>query len=221
MADEAKPSNPGLVLSAPRSQDGTERLTAAKLRALPWPRAIRKSGLQLTIDDSYAVGELIVETIHGGARDTHKSRKQWSLRRIQQEILPEASFATLARCVQTYEACRNLGLEPPLGDVRVGHLLSLNHLNVRRQRQLIQKVEGQRLSVEALRSATGRDASSRRRKPEIVKAVSYLSKHDLMEGLDLCENYSAAERRKLLRTIATLRRQLEKVEKHLVNHRGG
>ncbi len=198
-----------------------DRLTSAKLKALPWPKAIRKAGLQLTIDDSYAVGELIVETIHGGARDTHKSRKQWSLRRIQQEVLPEASFATLARCVQTYEACRNLGLEPPLGDVRVGHLLSLNHLNVRRQRQLIQKVEGQRLSVEALRNATGRDSTSRRRKPEIVKAVGYLAKHDLMEGIDLCATYSASERRKLLRTIGSLRRQLEKVEKHLVTHRNG
>lgn len=211
-------SNAALATSAPTLGEG-EQLTVAQLRALPWPRAIRKAGLQLTIDDSYVVGKLIVESIHGGARDTHKSRKQWSLRRIQTEILSEASFATLARCVQTYEACLRLKLEPPLGDVRVGHLLSLSHLDLRKQRQLIQRVEGQRLSVEALRSATGRNSSSRRRKPEIVKVVSFLAKQDLMQGLDLCERYSASERRKLARAIAALRRQLERVEKRLTGRR--
>lgn len=215
MAYVGKTSSNGASAQGPARVAEGERLTVAQLKALPWPRAIRKSGLQLTIDDSYVVGRLIVESIHGGARDTHKSRKQWSLRRIQSQILPEASFATLARCVQTYEACRKLKLEPPLGDVRVGHLLSLSHLDVRKQRQLIQRVEGQRLSVEALRSVTGRSESSRKRKPEIVKVVSILEKHDLMQGLDLCERFSSQQRRKLARAIGSLRRQLERVEKRL------
>lgn len=193
----------------------TAPLTAARLRHLPWPRAVRESSQQLTIDDSYEVGRLIVETIHGGSRNTRKSRKQWSLRRLQQEVLTEASFATLARCVQTYEICKRLGLEPPLGDVRVGHLLSLSHLDVRRQRQLLRQIAGQRLSVEALRSATGRKGPPRRRTPRIVKAVGYLAKCDLMDGIDACREWTARDRRRLAQSIGSVLRQLERVARRL------
>src|SRR5690606_7681214 len=129
-------------------------------------------------------------------------------------------FATLARCVQTYEACRALDLAPPLGDVRVGHLLSLTHLNLRRQRQMIQRVEGQGLSIEALRVAAGRTGPGRRRKPGIVKAVVSLSKYDLMDGIEQCESLSASERRKLAQSIGELRKQLAQVEKRLVRSNG-
>ena len=107
------------------------------LRDLPWPSAVLDSRAQLTADDTYAVGRLIVEAIHGGERDTQKSRKEWSLRRLQQEVLTHASFATLARCVQTYETCRALGVAPPLGGVRAGHLLNMNHLSLTKQRALL------------------------------------------------------------------------------------
>lgn len=182
-------------------------------RSLPWPTAVEDPALQLSADDTFEVGRLIVEVIHGGSRNTHKSRKAWSLRRIQKHILRGASFATLARCVQTYETCRRLDLRPPLGDVRAGHLLNLANVGPAKQRMLLRKVGKQGLSVEQLRQSTGRTGQgTRRRQPSIIKALEWLGQHRLLDDLEGLSDLSRAEKKRVGRQIVQLREELKAVE---------
>jgi hypothetical protein len=191
-------------------------VTAAKLRSLPWPEAILDRSLQLSADDTYRVGQLIVEQIHGGERNTQRTRKEWSLRRIQQHVLRRASFATLARCVQTYETCRSLGMEPPLGDLRAGHLLNMTHLNRSRQKQLIERVGKQGMSVQALRQKTGRVAGQgRKRTPGFLRAISALGKQDLLADIEQLAQMDRVEARRLAAQLVVLQEQLKQVQKQL------
>ncbi len=138
------------------------------------------------------------------------------MRRIQQQVLGEASFATLARCVQTYETCRGLGLQPPLGDVRAGHLLGLAHVRPAKQRMLLRRVDEQRLSVEQLRQSTGRAGQrTRRGKPAVIKALDALRKHNLLEDVDSLQDLPRAEGKKVRQQVAQLRQELLTLEKQL------
>src|SRR5690606_37556294 len=160
------------LVSGQRSSEATDwkRLSRAELLALPWPSALLDVAAHLSADETFEVGRLIVEVVHGGERNTQKSRKPWSLRRLQKEVLQAASFATLARCVQTYETCRALSLAPPLGDVRAGHLLQLAHAPRAKQRHWLRQVDREGLSVEQLRETTLRTGRvTRPRKPGVVK----------------------------------------------------
>ncbi len=192
---------------------------AQALRELPWPPAVLDAHAQLTADDTYSVGRLIVEVVHGGERDTQKSRKEWSLRRLQQEVLTNASFATLARCVQTYETCRLLGVAPPLGGVRAGHLLNMSHLSVAKQRALLAQVDRQSLSVQQLRCKTGRlPGQGRRRKPGVMKALTALEKQDLLADIEQLASIDRGEGKRLNQAVAQLQQQLREVRRHLRKH---
>jgi hypothetical protein len=191
-------------------------LTRAELSRLPWPTALLDATAQLTADETFEVGRLIVEVVHGGQRNTRKSRKPWSLRRLQREVLSAASFATLARCVQTYETCRSLGLEPPLGDVRAGHLLQLTHAPRSKQRHWLRQVDREGLSVEQLRETTLRTGRvTRPRKPGVVKALAALQRQSMLEGLDELSLLPRAEVRKLSKHVHQAKAQLKQVEKAL------
>lgn len=191
-------------------------LSRAELLALPWPSALLDVAAQLTADETFEVGRLIVEVVHGGERNTRKSRKPWSLRRLQKEVLRAASFATLARCVQTYETCRALGLEPPLGDVRAGHLLQLAHAPRAQQRHWLRQVDRQGLSVEQLRETTLRTGRvTRSRKPGVVKALAALGRQSMLDGLDELSSLPRAEVRKLSKHVHEAKAQLRQVEKAL------
>lgn len=196
--------------------DTWQPMTRTELLSLPWPPALLDASAQLTVDETFEVGRLIVEVVHGGQRNTRKSRKPWSLRRLQKEVLRAASFATLARCVQTYETCRALGLEPPLGDVRAGHLLQLGHAPVAKQRHLLKQVGREGLSVEQLRETTLRTGRvTRPRKPGVVKAIAALQRQSLLDGLDDLAQLPRAEVRKLSKQVHQAKEQLKQVQRVL------
>ena len=90
----------------------TNNLTDKRIRKLPWPDAFLQAQA-LTTNDSYRVGELLVEQVYDSQRDANRSPKASSLRKIQSNALPEVSVSTLLRCIQVYETCRNLGMKPP------------------------------------------------------------------------------------------------------------
>jgi hypothetical protein len=192
------------------------KLTALKLRSLPWPEALNARGARLTMDETYRVGKLIVDVVYGGNRSSDKSRKTWSLRRLQEQVLENASFATLARCVQTYEACRQLGLKPPLQGVRAGHLLNMTHLNRSEQRRMMDRVGRNGLSVQQLREATGRlQGQGRRRKPGVVRALRALNQQELLEDLDLLDGMQRVEMRRLGKQLTRVQEALTLVQREL------
>lgn len=192
------------------------KLTAIKIKALPWPEALQQRGSRLTMDETYRVGKLIVDVVYGGTRNANKSRKTWSLRRLQEQVLQNASFATLARCVQTYEACRELGLKPPLKGVRAGHLLNMTHLNRNQQKRLMDRVGKNGLSVQQLREATGRvQGQGRRRKPGFVRALNALNNHDLLEDLDMLDSVERTEMRRLVKQVNRVQDALKRVQREL------
>lgn len=191
-------------------------LAPSELLRLPWPRALLDTSAQLSADETFEVGRLIVEVVHGGRRNNRKTRKPWSLRRLQREVLSAASFATLARCVQTYETCRNLGLEPPLGDLKAGHLLQMVHAPADLQRQWVEQVGKEGLSVEQLRESAARTGRvTRARKPAVVRAIAALHKQSLLEGLDDLGGLSRSEARKLSKQVHLAKEQLKQVERAL------
>ncbi len=191
-------------------------LTRVELSRLPWPPSLLDAHAQLSADETFEVGRLIVEVVHGGERNTRKTRKPWSLRRLQKEVLQVASFATLARCVQTYETCRSMGLEPPLGDLRAGHLLQMVHAPLDQQRSWVEQVGRDGLSVEQLRENAGRTGRvTRARKPAIVKAIAALHKQPILEGLADLGELPRSEARKLSKQVHQAKEQLKQVERAL------
>lgn len=203
-ADEADPAAPWRPLSR------------GELLELPWPAALLNTAAQLSVDETFEVGRLIVEVVHGGQRNTRKSRKPWSLRRLQREVLRAASFATLARCVQTFETCRSLGLQPPLGDLRAGHLLQLGNVPASKQRRWLKQVDRDGMSVEQLRESTLRTGRvTRFRKPAVVKAIAALRRQSLLDGLDELGELPPAEVRRLSRQVQLAKEELKQVERAL------
>jgi hypothetical protein len=67
------------------------------------------------VADCYRVGELILENLDW--TDT-RGRQEWSLRRLQAEVLRAASVSTLSRCVRVYRIAKDLflTLAPPASD---------------------------------------------------------------------------------------------------------
>jgi hypothetical protein len=162
------------------------------IRELPWPDAFLQAQA-LTTNDSYRVGQLLVERVYESRRDANRSPKPSSLRKIQSNALPEVSVSTLLRCIQVYETCRTLGMKPPWTYVRAGHLFRVANLPKPQQRQLLSRVEKEGWTVARLqqeidklkgsRLPDGRRPSGRRRLPGFVKALQALSKHSLLDGL--------------------------------------
>jgi hypothetical protein len=195
--------------------------TDKQIRQLPWPDAFLQAQA-LTTNDSYRVGQLLVERVYDSQRDANRSPKPSSLRKIQSNALPEVSVSTLLRCIQVYETCRTLGMKPPWRYVRAGHLFRVANLSKTQQRQLLSSVEREGWTVARLqqeidklkgnRLTNGRRPSGRRRLPGFVKALQALSKHSLLDGLKQAEELDANKLRQLGRQIARTQTELNKVQ---------
>jgi hypothetical protein len=191
------------------------------IRELPWPDAFLQAQA-LTTNDSYRVGQLLVERVYESRRDANRSPKPSSLRKIQSNALPEVSVSTLLRCIQVYETCRTLGMKPPWTYVRAGHLFRVANLPKPQQRQLLSRVEKEGWTVARLqqeidklkgsRLPDGRRPSGRRRLPGFVKALQALSKHSLLDGLKQAEELDPTRLRQLARQIARTQTELVKVQ---------
>jgi hypothetical protein len=195
--------------------------TDKNIRDLPWPDAFLQAQA-LTTNDSYKVGQLLVERVYESRRDANRSPKPSSLRKIQSNALPEVSVSTLLRCIQVYETCRTLGMKPPWTYVRAGHLFRVANLPKTQQRALLTRVEKEGWTVARLqqeidklkgsRTPDGRRPSGRRRLPGFVKALQALSKHSLVDGLKQAEELDPARLRQLARQISRTQTELVKVQ---------
>lgn len=202
--------------------------TDKQIRQLPWPDAFLQAQA-LTTNDSYRVGQLLVERVYDSQRDANRSPKPSSLRKIQSNALPEVSVSTLLRCIQVYETCRTLGMKPPWRHVRAGHIFRVANLTKTQQRQLLSNVEKDGWTVAKLqqeidklkgsRLVNGRRPSGRRRLPGFVKALQALSKHSLLDGLRQADELEASKLRQLVRQIARTQTELNKVQTALKKKR--
>ena len=197
----------------------TKQLTAASIRSLPWPRAVWFPNQTLTGEDAYKVGELIVERVYGGERDTTRGRKQWSLRQLQAQVLHATSPATLVRSIQTYETAKRLGLKPPWRHIETGHLVRVAPLSVAQQKKLLRAAETQGWSVQQLaqkvRKLRGATNQGRRPSPGVVRAIEGLDRKELLSHFERIEELGAAKRRALLKRVAALQEELKTVQKQL------
>jgi hypothetical protein len=196
-------------------------ITAKNIRQLPWPDAFLQAQA-LTTNDSYRVGELLVERVYESRRDANRSPKPSSLRKIQSNALPEVSVSTLLRCIQVYETCRDLGMKPPWAFVRAGHLFRVASLPKAQQRQLLARVEAEGWTVAKLQQHVdklkgnllpdGRRPSGRRRLPGFVKALKALSKHSLLDGLKQAGELDSSRVRQLNKQIERAKAELARVQ---------
>lgn len=195
-----------------------------RIRKLPWPDAFLQAQA-LTTNDSYRVGQLLVEQVYDSQRDANRSPKSSSLRKIQSNALPEVSVSTLLRCIQVYETCRTLGMKPPWAYVRAGHLFRVANLTKTYQRQLLTKVEKEGWTVSRLqqeidklkggRLADGKRPSGRRRLPGFVKALQALSKHSLTDGLKQASELDSTRLKELAKQVTRTQAELLKLQSAL------
>ena len=96
-------------------------LTAREVRVLPWPAALRAKDTPLTVSDCYRVGQIILESLNWTET---RGRQEWSLRRLQSQVLKTASVSTLSRCVRVYRIAKELSLHPPWENLDMRHFVA-------------------------------------------------------------------------------------------------
>ncbi len=181
-----------------------------RLRALEWPPALAQANARLSLEQAYVAGKLIREEVYPANEDLAGSAR-FTLRRLQGLVLPRASFATLARCVQIYDACTRLGMTPPLKGVKAGHLLNMTHLSPAAQRQLVQRLRDEQWSVRELRETAGR-TSGRLRLSGLRRALAILGAETLEDELETLARVDRAQARELKQKLALARRTLARLE---------
>lgn len=124
-------------------------MTPKQVKALPWPKTFLTGELLSTLD-TYKVGQLLVERIYKAGRSHDHAPGPNSLRTLAAS-LPNTSAAKLLRCIQAFECCESLGVQPPFENVKAGHLFRLAALPQNKRRVLFTKIEKQGWSVTRLR----------------------------------------------------------------------
>lgn len=200
-------------------EDGQKKTLSAldvgRVRALPWPAALGNANQRLSLEESYRAGQLIRVEVYDQGTGGRGRRGAWSLRLLKERVFPGASFATLARCVQIYDCCVNLGLEPPLAGVKAGHLLNMTHLSPAAQRRLLVRLGQERISVRELRETAGRRAE-RLRTPVLVKTLTALSGNELEGELEVLGQMDRAQAHELRGHLARAREVIQRLEAALV-----
>jgi hypothetical protein len=135
-----------------RPMPGTKNaslVTAKIVKGLPWPKTFLRGELLSTMD-TYKVGKLLVSKVYRNGRSHDHAPGPNSLRALA-SVLPNTSAAKLLRCIQAYECCESLGVKPPFGSIKAGHLFRLAALPQARRRTLFKKIEKLGWSVTRLR----------------------------------------------------------------------
>jgi hypothetical protein len=124
-------------------------VTAKQVKGLPWPKTFLRGELLSTMD-TYKVGKLLVSRIYKNGRSHDHAPGPNSLRALA-AVLPNTSAAKLLRCIQAYECCESLGVKPPFGSIKAGHLFRLAALPQAKRKALFHRIEKQGWSVTRLR----------------------------------------------------------------------
>lgn len=199
---------------AKRMGNGT--ISVRDVKALPWPKAIHEKDTPLTVDDCYEIGEIILENL---AWTDTRARQEWSLRRLKNEVLKNASVSTLSRCVRVYRTAKELGLTPPWKNLDMRHFVATASLPLTKRRALLAKVEKEAWSVLRLenlvRANYGSPGRGGKTSVECVRAVEQLEKRDMFSDLSRLNLLSRVEIRKLAKRLEMQERNLKKVREQI------
>jgi hypothetical protein len=199
-----------------QQQPGNSVLAPKDVRGLPWPAAVRSKETPLSVTDCYHVGELILENLDW--TDT-RGRQEWSLRRLQSEVLKAASVSTLSRCVRVYRIAKELTLTPPWRNLDMRHFVATASLPFAKRRQLLSKVEKEGWSVMRLeqfvRANYGTPGRGGKTTIECVRALEQLEKRDLFADLNRLNLYNKSDLKRLARRIETAEANLKRLRREL------
>jgi hypothetical protein len=177
---------------------------------------VRSKDTPLSVTDCYRVGELILE--HLDWTDT-RGRQEWSLRRLQSEVLKSASVSTLSRCVRVYRIARELSLTPPWRNLDMRHFVATASLPAAKRKQLLQKVEKEGWSVMRLeqyvRENYGTPGRGGKTSIECVRAIEKLEKRDLFSDLNRLNLYNKSDLKRLARRVEAAEATLKRLRREL------
>lgn len=197
-----------------RSRNGV--MSPKDVRSLPWPNAVRSKDTPLSVADCYRVGQLILENLDW--TDT-RGRQEWSLRRLQSEVLRSASVSTLSRCVRVYRIARELSLTPPWQNLDMRHFVATASLPSIKRRQLLHKVEKEGWSVMRLerfvRENYGTPGRGGKTSIECVRALEQLEKRDLFSDLNRLNLYNKSDLKRLARRVEAAEASLKRLRREL------
>ncbi len=191
-------------------------MTRADVRALPWPAAVLTKGTSLGVEDCYAVGKLILENLDWTET---RGRQEWSLRRLQTEVLTNASVSTLSRCVRVYRIAKELGLEPPWRHLDMRHFVATAALPTAKQRSLLLRVEREGWSVvrleQLVRETYGTPGRGGKTAVECVRVLDQIEKRDLFSDLNRLNVYSRTDLRRLASRVQDAEASFRKLRREL------
>lgn len=191
-------------------------LTQGEVRALPWPEAVLTKNTSLDVEDCYAVGKIILNKLDW--TDT-RGRQEWSLRRVQSEVLNNASVSTLSRCVRVYRIATELGLEPPWQNLDMRHFVATAALPVTKQRQLLRRVEREGWSVlkleQLVKDNYGTPGRGGKTSVECVRVLDQIEKRDLFSDLNRLNVYSRTDLRRLATRVQSAEASFRKLRREL------
>jgi hypothetical protein len=191
-------------------------LTRAHVRALPWPSAVLTKDTSLDVRDCYQVGRIILQELDWTET---RARQDWSLRRLQTEVLTNASVSTLSRCVRVYRVAHQLGLRPPWQNLDMRHFVATASLPSSRQRQLLLKVEREGWSVLRLerlvRDNYGTAGRGGKTSVQCVKVLDQIEKRDLFADLTRLNVYSRGDLRKLAERVQLAEARFRRLRREL------
>ena len=200
----------------PRKKKTTGSLPIQKVRGLPWPAAIKLKDTPLTVTDCFRVGEIILEGL--GWTET-RGRQEWSLRRLQSQVLKNASVSTLSRCVRVYRIAKEFDLTPPWKNLDMRHFVATASLPASKRQQLLQKVEKQGWSVMKLerfvRDNYGSPGRGGKTTVECVRLLDNFEKRDVFADLNRLNLYSRSDVRKLAQRVEDAEATLKRLRKAL------
>ncbi len=205
-----------------RKSDGSSSITAAQARALPWPAALKSRTQALKVDECYDVGRMILEQL--GWQDT-RGRQEWSLRRLQAEVLKAASVSTLSRCVRVYRVAKELNLKPPWRNLDMRHFVATASLPAAKRKDLLKRVDKEGWSAAKLerlvRERYGSPGRGGKTEVECVRALDELERRNLFGDLPRLNLYTRAELRKLLKRTQRAQRELGRLQAELEQRLAG
>jgi hypothetical protein len=187
-----------------------------EVRALPWPGAVLVKGASLNVEACYEVGRIISHEL--GWTQT-RARQTWSLRRLQTEVLANASVSTLSRCVRVYSVARQLGLRPPWQNLDMRHFVATASLPSVKQKQLLARVEREGWSVlrleQLVRDNYGSAGRGGKTAVQCVKVLDQIEKKDLFSDLTRLNVYSRGDLRKLAVRVQLAEASLRRLRREL------
>lgn len=199
----------------PRTKQ-TSTLNLKDVKSLPWPAAVHDKDKPLNVADCYRVGEIILENLDWTET---RGRQEWSLRRLQSQVLRDASVSTLSRCVRVYRIAKELGMRPPWTNLDMRHFVATASLPAPKRKQLLQKVEKQGWSVMKLEQLVkenyGTPGRGGKTSVECVRALEQLERRDLFSDLNRLNLYPKADLKKLAKRAEDAEALFRRLRKEL------